>query len=86
MLISLPIFSGPSIDDLDLAELAELAELAGLDHCRAHFLSRTAANLWWYYNIILLTKATAAKHEVAHSYDRARGLCFLAVVFVAVAM
>ena len=34
---------------------------------------------------ILLTKTTAAKNEVALSYDRVHGpmLCFLAVVFVA---
>ena len=35
------------------------------------------------WGIILLTKTTAAKNEVALSYDRVRGLCFLAVVFVA---
>ena len=32
---------------------------------------------------ILLTKTTAAQNEVALSYHRARGLYFLAVVFVA---
>ena len=32
---------------------------------------------------ILLTKITAAKNEVTLSYDRVRGLCFLAVVFMA---
>ena len=34
-------------------------------------------------HIILPTKTTAAKNEVALSYDRVRGLYFLAVVFVA---
>ena len=33
---------------------------------------------------MLLTKTTAAKNEVALSYHRARGLKFLAVIFVAI--
>ena len=32
---------------------------------------------------MLLTKTTAAQNEVALSYHKVRGLCFLAVVFVA---
>ena len=34
-------------------------------------------------DIRLLTKSTAAQNEVAHSYDRLRGLYFMAVVFAA---
>ena len=34
-------------------------------------------------NIMLFTKTTAAQNEVALSYNRVRGLYFLAVVFVA---
>ena len=34
------------------------------------------------FSIILLTKTAAAENEVALSYHRVRGLCFLAFIFV----
>ena len=44
---------------------------------------RARLSLTFHHHIILFTKTTAAQNEVAHSYDRVRGLCFLAVIFVA---
>ena len=58
------------------------AKFANLNHCAVPFLSRAAANLCWYYYIyhyILLKNNCCA----ALSYDKERGLYFLAVVFAA---